>query len=197
MGSKVKFVKSAAQPKDFPEGLWPEVAFAGRSNAGKSSLINGIAGGRVAKVSQTPGKTRLLNFFQMMDSYRILDMPGYGYAARSNNEVKSWEQMIEAYFSLRSQLVVLVLVMDIRRDWTAQEEQLKKFAHGIGRPVVVALTKSDKLKRGPMLQRQKTIIKQSELSDCICVSATDHQSCLDFEDYLFKNYIRKQDEELT
>lgn len=193
MAAKIKFVKSAVLPKEFPGEMIREVAIVGRSNAGKSSLINGMAGGRVAKVSQTPGKTRLLNFFQMGDSYRIVDMPGYGFAARSNSEIQSWEKMVESYFSVRGQLKVLVLVMDIRREWTAQEEQLKSFAHRIGRPVVVALTKSDKLRRGPRLQRQKKIIVQSGLSDCICVSANDQQSCAEFEKLLFKNYIENEE----
>src|SRR5687768_5730395 len=94
---KITFIKSAKVPKDFPHGSKPEVAIAGRSNAGKSSLINIMARSKVAKVSSTPGKTRLLNFFDYDNKFRLVDMPGYGFSKRSGHEQHSWEEMVEAY----------------------------------------------------------------------------------------------------
>lgn len=108
--------------KDFPESKMKEIAMAGRSNAGKSSLINIWANTKIAKVSQSPGKTRLLNFFNMNNSYIIVDMPGYGYASRGGDEVTAWRKMVENYLKQRPQLAGLVLVMDIARDWEDDEE---------------------------------------------------------------------------
>src|SRR6478752_6525097 len=135
MPKTIQFIKSAVLPKDYPIHKMAEVAIAGRSNAGKSSFINALTRNKVAKVSSTPGKTTLLNFFNMEDSYVLVDMPGYGFAARSNDEISQWHQMIEAYLMSRENLVGLVVIMDIRRDWTADEELLKKFSDERGFPL--------------------------------------------------------------
>ena len=133
--------------RDFPETKFKEVAMAGRSNAGKSSLINIWANEKVAKVSQSPGKTRLLNFFNMGNSYIIVDMPGYGYASRGGEELKTWKKMIEGYLSQRPQLAGLVLVMDMARDWETDEETLAQYMMKNDLPVIVGLTKSDKFSK--------------------------------------------------
>ena len=133
--------------KDFPVSKLSEVAFAGRSNAGKSSLINVWANQKIAKVSQSPGKTRLLNFFSMGTSYIIVDMPGYGYASRGGDELKTWRKMVEGYLSQRPQLAGLVLVMDMARDWQDDEEILAQYVMKHDIPVLVALTKSDKFSK--------------------------------------------------
>src|SRR6478752_7250400 len=112
MPKTIQFIKSAVLPKDYPIHKMAEVAIAGRSNAGKSSFINALTRDKVAKVSSTPGKTRLLNFFNMADSYVLVDMPGYGFASRSNSEVLEWHEMIETYLMSRENLVGLILVMD-------------------------------------------------------------------------------------
>lgn len=106
MTIKIDFLRSGVNGKDFPSPDMPEVALVGRSNAGKSSFLNALAKRKVARVSSAPGKTRLLNFFSAGDHYRLVDMPGYGFAARSANEIKSWQQMIERYLEERSCLVV-------------------------------------------------------------------------------------------
>jgi len=127
MPKTIQFIKSAVLAKDYPNHNMAEVAIAGRSNAGKSSFINGLAKSKIAKVSSTPGKTRLLNFFNMEDSYVLTDMPGYGFAARSGNELREWQQMIETYLTTRENLKGLILVMDIRRSWTNDEEIMRLF----------------------------------------------------------------------
>jgi GTP-binding protein len=149
------FLKSASQLDQCPTDDKPEVAFVGRSNAGKSSLLNLVMGRQLAKVSQTPGKTRLLNFFDGPD-YRLVDLPGYGYASRGFAEREGWRAMIESYLSCRGQLRGLVLAMDIRREWTADEDALLKWWSSLQPPsrVIVAFTKSDKLKRGQIAQAE-------------------------------------------
>ena len=121
---KAKFLKSAVNQEDYPPSDRPEVALVGRSNAGKSSLLNALAGSKIAKVSQEPGKTRLLNFFDYGKQYRFVDMPGYGYASRSGSEILSWQEMITKYSDVRENLHGVVLIMDSARDWQEEESNL-------------------------------------------------------------------------
>lgn len=153
--SKIRFVKSATQLSQMPEDDVPEVAFAGRSNSGKSSLINCLAGSRIAKVSGTPGKTRLLNLFDHKLGYRLVDMPGYGFAARSGAEVKSWQKMIESTLMDRENLSAVLLVMDIRRSWSQDEQMLLDLARNQDNEFLLVLTKADKLSRGAGMSARK------------------------------------------
>src|SRR5690242_9500887 len=104
MKKKVRFIKSAVVPKDYPPPLKPELAMIGRSNAGKSSFINAWLEERIAKTSSVPGKTRLLQFFEVADKFFLVDMPGYGWAKRSTSEVEEWQGMIETYIESRENL---------------------------------------------------------------------------------------------
>jgi GTP-binding protein len=122
-----------------------EVAVAGRSNSGKSSIINSWAQTKIAKVSSSPGKTRLLNFFLVEKKFRLVDTPGYGFAARTKNERKSWQEMIETYLSTRTQLRGLILIMDIRRGWEEEEQMLTDWCNAHGIQVFVVLNKADKV----------------------------------------------------
>lgn len=186
----IKYVKSAVLPKDFPPDRGIEVAFAGRSNAGKSSLINALNNHKIAFVSGTPGKTRLLNFFEVNGKYTMVDMPGYGYAARGADEMENWQVMIEDYLAGRQSLRGLLLVMDSRREWTADEEMLKKFAdqHGFG--FAVALTKIDKLTRTELSKVSGALKKKSGVNDIFLVSALKKQGHEELEEWIYLNWVK-------
>ena len=188
---KMTFLKSAVKMKDFPEGDMKEIAFAGRSNAGKSSLINVLAGQKIAKVSQAPGKTRLLNFFKMGDSYIIVDMPGYGYASRGQDEQKLWKKMVEGYLSQRPQLAGLVLLMDMARDWQMDEEVLAQYAMKHDIPILVGLTKSDKFSKRDIEKAISRIKKQSRLEEVFPISAQTQQGCEELEEFIFRSWVRE------
>lgn len=126
----------------------PEIAFAGRSNAGKSSAINTLAGHtRLAFVSKTPGRTQLINFFRLRGGAVMVDLPGYGYAEVPDRIRRQWQGLLENYLRERASLIGLVLIMDSRRPLTALDQQMLDWYAPSGRPVHVLLTKSDKLSR--------------------------------------------------
>jgi GTP-binding protein len=142
---KVRFLLSAASEEQFPEDTGAEVAFAGRSNSGKSSAINAIlVRNGMARASKTPGRTRLLNFFEVEPGRRILDLPGYGYAEASPVEKKQWIGLIKR-LPARASISGLFLIVDMRRGLGDQDEQLLDWAGASGWPVHVLLTKADKL----------------------------------------------------
>jgi GTP-binding protein len=190
----MKYLKSAVLPKDYPDAKRPEVAIAGRSNAGKSSFLNAIAGSKVAHVSQTPGKTRLLNFFDVGVHYRFVDMPGYGFAARAGEEMQEWSKMIETYLSMRGNLRGLVLLMDIRREWDQDEEMLKQFCGKINIPLIVLLTKADKCKAREKQERLKAIRKDSQLTDVFPISAQENVGIEEVEEFIYREWINSKDE---
>ena len=143
-------ILSAADARQFPQDGGAEVAFAGRSNAGKSSAINALTGRRaLARVSKMPGRTRLLNFFELLPGRRIVDLPGYGYATASAAERASWPPMIAA-LARRGSLRGLFLIVDSRRGLLEGDTGLIAWAQDAGRPVHVLLTKCDKLKRAEL-----------------------------------------------
>lgn len=190
MPKSIQFIKSAVLPQDYPVHKMGEIAIAGRSNAGKSSFINALTRNKVAKVSSTPGKTRLLNFFNMEDSYVLVDMPGYGFAARSNDEVLEWHEMIEAYLMGRENLRGLLLIMDIRREWSEDEELLKKFSEERGFPLAVVLTKADKLSRNQIFSTVAKAKKFSGLSAVFPVSSLKKTGQDEVERYIYENWVK-------
>jgi GTP-binding protein len=142
---QVHFLLSVASVEQFPPDDGREVAFAGRSNSGKSSAINAITARHgLARTSKTPGRTKLLNFFELETGRRIIDLPGYGYAEASPAERAQWTSLIDS-LPERSSLGGLFLIVDIRRGLTAQDEQLLEWAQSAGWQVHVLLTKADKL----------------------------------------------------
>ncbi len=144
----MRFLASAPDLSRCPAGEAPEVAFAGRSNAGKSSVLNRLTGSRrTAKVSKTPGRTRLLNFFALASGARVVDLPGYGYAKASAQAQAQWQAAVNEYLSCRDQLAGVVLVTDIRHPGTAFDEQFIDWALASEMPLHVLLNKADKLKR--------------------------------------------------
>ena len=147
---QAELLLSAAHARHFPPDQGAEVAIAGRSNAGKSSAINALTGRRaLARTSKTPGRTRLLNFFELTPGCRIVDLPGYGYAAASAEERASWVSMTTA-LSQRAALRGLMLVIDSRRGVQAADEELIAWAAAVDCPVHVLLSKADKLKRAEL-----------------------------------------------
>ena len=143
------FLKSANAPAQFVPDEGAEVAFAGRSNAGKSSAINIIVNRRqFARTSKTPGRTQLVNFFALREGARLVDLPGYGFARVSGKMRDHWADLMAEYFETRASLRGMFLVVDIRRRLTDFDHRMLAFAEAVGLPVHVLLTKADKLKRG-------------------------------------------------
>jgi GTP-binding protein len=129
-----------------PETNFPEVAFAGRSNVGKSSLLNLLLRRRkFARVSNTPGRTREINFFEVNNAFILVDLPGYGYARVSKERREEWRPLIEGYLRHATQLRGVVLLLDIRRDPTPEDRQMLDYLAEIGVPTLIAVTKTDKL----------------------------------------------------
>jgi GTP-binding protein len=160
---KATFVTSAAAPADFPPPTLPELAVVGRSNVGKSSLINALVGqDGLARTSRTPGRTRLINWFQVdaNPSFHLVDLPGFGYAQVNAATRESWKPLIESYLSERPTLVGVLLLIDIRRGALEEELDFVPWLAEREKPIVVALTKADKL---PKNKRMLEIAKQKKL----------------------------------
>lgn len=143
-----EFEVSVAKPLDMPPSAAPEIAFAGRSNAGKSSAINTLAGHtRLAFVSKTPGRTQLINLFRLRGGGYLVDLPGYGYAAVPEAVRKQWRHLLEHYLTRRPNLVGLVLIMDARHPLTELDAQMIDWFVVTNNPIHILLTKADKLSR--------------------------------------------------
>ena len=143
-----QFLTSAWQPHQFPPDTGAEVAFAGRSNSGKSSALNAITGRKdLARTSKTPGRTQLINFFGLDGDRRLADLPGYGYAKVPEQMKRHWQALLTRYVEARESLAGLVVVMDARRPMTDFDIQMLQWAHSNGLPAHVLLTKADKLNR--------------------------------------------------
>lgn len=159
---KATFLTSAAKVNQCPADVGCEVAFVGRSNAGKSSALNKICHQtRLAKTSKTPGRTQLLNFFALSEQQRLVDLPGYGYAKVPDSVKKAWQEQLGHYLESRKSLVGLVILMDVRHPLTSFDEALLEWAEHYQKPLHVLLTKADKLSRGPakstLLHLQKVL----------------------------------------
>jgi len=147
--SQASFLTSASRAAQFVPDRGVEVAFAGRSNAGKSSALNAVTGRRaLARTSKTPGRTQLINFFGLDGDQRLVDLPGYGFAKVPEAMRRQWRRLMADYFSSRSSLRGLFVVMDSRRPLTEVDRRMLAMADGVGCPVHVLLTKADKLSRG-------------------------------------------------
>ncbi|HEY1953272.1 MAG TPA: ribosome biogenesis GTP-binding protein YihA/YsxC [Gemmatimonadaceae bacterium] len=161
----VEFIGGMAERHGWrPESSLPEVAFAGRSNVGKSSLLNTLVRRKsFARVSRTPGRTREINFFRINNEFVLVDLPGYGYARISKERKAEWRPMIESYLRRTSQLRGIVLLLDIRRDPSDDDREMLDFLAETEVPTIVALTKVDKLSKAAGLTRTTEIAKSLHL----------------------------------
>jgi len=158
---EIAFLKSAFRKSDYPPADRPEIAFAGRSNVGKSSLINVLVKRKgVARTSAKPGRTQAINFFSLEDRLYLVDLPGYGFARVPLHVKKSWGEMVETYLRRRSNLKAVVIILDIRRDLSGGDKELLDWLRYHGKKSIVVLTKSDKLSRQKSISRAKQIENQ-------------------------------------
>ena len=173
-----EFVTSATKPSQYPpEGL-PEIAFAGRSNVGKSSLINVLVNRkRLVKTSSTPGRTQLVNFFDISDNITFVDLPGYGWARVPASVRKNWGPMIETYLSGRNTLKGVVVILDIRRTPREAEHNLIAWLEHYSIASILVLTKADKLSKTKMARQRAVVARELALdgSDLILFSAKSRQ----------------------
>src|SRR6185295_8361639 len=161
------FVKSATSPEHYPRDGRPEIAFMGRSNVGKSSLINSLLGTRgLARTSSTPGRTQLINFCLINDSFNFVDLPGYGYARVPRDVKKHWGPMVEKYLATRPNLVLSILITDSRHEPTELDLLMKGWLEARGKPFIIVATKADKLSSNKLrasLSRASAVLGSNEL----------------------------------
>jgi GTP-binding protein len=158
--ASAEFLRTAKFPKDYPQLRKPEVAFLGRSNVGKSSLINALLHRKsLARISSTPGRTRALNFFLINQRFLFVDPPGYGYAKVSRMEKKGWDQMVRTYFNDHPSRIVAVLILDARHEPTKRDLQMRDWLEFYGLPYLVVATKIDKVKKNQWKSREKALKK--------------------------------------
>jgi GTP-binding protein len=158
---QIEFVISAVSERDFPKEGIPEVVFAGRSNVGKSSLINSLAGNNsLARISSTPGKTQTVNFYRINSSFFFVDLPGFGYAKAGKAAIRQWKDLIDRYFLNREQIALVIQLIDSRMLPTKQDLQLFEWLESLRLPHLVVGTKSDKLS-GNQLSAQMHAISKS------------------------------------
>jgi len=163
---RARFSTSASKPSQFPEGDMLEVAFAGRSNAGKSSALNALCDQKsLARISKTPGRTQLINFFPLDEQRTLVDLPGYGYAKVPEKMRREWQQLMEDYLGKREQLRGLVVIMDIRHPLKDYDTQMLEWCEHMQIPMHILLTKADKLKRGAASKQLLMVKKEMKESD--------------------------------
>lgn len=169
--TRAEYLLSAPSIKQCPEDTGREVAFAGRSNAGKSSAINVLTRqGKLARTSKTPGRTQLINFFSLSETRRLVDLPGYGFAKVPKAMKQKWDQNLAEYLQKRISLQGLILLMDIRHPLQEYDWQMIRWSRQSGMPIHILLTKADKLKNGPAkstLLQVKREIDNAGMSDDI------------------------------
>lgn len=156
----------AVAPNQYPEDELPEIAFAGRSNVGKSSFINSLINrSNLARTSGKPGKTRTINFYIINNTFRFVDLPGYGYAQVSKAEKEKWGQIIEKYLTDRENLKEIILIVDIRHEPTEQDLIMYQWIKSFGYAGIVIATKADKISKGNWQKHIKIIKNKLEIGD--------------------------------
>ena len=164
----ISFISSAVKSENYPDTNG-EVVFVGRSNVGKSSIINSLYG-KVAYVGKKPGKTRLLNFFNVDDKYTVCDVPGYGYANRSAKEIIQFGEMMDEYFDTRDKLKLCVMILDIRRTPNQDDLDMHDFLKHHNIPCLLVLNKCDKLSNNQRINQMKMILEVMGENEAICIN---------------------------
>jgi len=163
---KVELIATAVKKGQYPADSLPEIAFAGRSNVGKSSLLNLLMNRKsLARVSGSPGKTRTINFYEINEKFRIVDLPGYGYAKASKSLTETWGGMMEEFFESREKLLKVVQLVDIRHTPTAQDIQMYEYLRYYKLEWLIVATKADKISRSEIQKSLSGIHKTLELSE--------------------------------
>ena len=164
--TSLEFIKSATEPSQYPEDHLPEVAFVGRSNVGKSSLINALVNRRrFAKISSTPGRTRLVNFFRINNRLGFVDLPGYGYAKVPLEIRKSWGPIVERYLTERRSLSLVVVILDLRREPSGDDLTLIDWLSHYDKKMLFVLTKADKLSKNKIVVNRRIIRDSMKVTD--------------------------------
>lgn len=194
------FITSATKKSQYPEPHMPEVAFVGRSNVGKSSLINSITGRRaLARVSNTPGRTRLVNFFLINGEISLVDLPGYGYAKVSKSQLSDFQKIIEEYLENRENLEKIILLVDSRHVPTADDVMMYNYVKHYDIPCVIVGTKLDKLKRNEIKKNEKIIREKLQIRDTdefVMFSSLSKENKEQLMDKVFKGLIPEEGTEI-
>jgi len=170
--SSARFVKSAKQANDFPKDRFPEIAFCGRSNSGKSSLLNALTNSKgLARTSSSPGRTQLINFFLVDGQTYYVDLPGYGYAKVPKGIRDTWGEMVEGYLRNREPLKLAIMLVDSRIPPTDSDRTMKEWLDHFGIPNLVVLTKSDKISRNELTKALRTCAETLQTKEIIAFSA--------------------------
>lgn len=158
--NKARYELTAVKPEQYPSGNIPEIALVGRSNVGKSTIINTLLNRRnMARVSSEPGKTRGINFYNIDDAYYLVDLPGYGYASVSKGEKHSWGKIIETYLNSRRQLKMVIMLVDIRHAPSSDDRMMYKWILEHSMPHIMVAAKTDKIPRSRIQARKQDIQK--------------------------------------
>lgn len=170
------FIAAATTPSSLPPGRRPEIAFLGRSNVGKSSLINSLLGVKgLARTSSTPGRTQSINFFLINEAFHFVDLPGYGYAKVAKEKRQQWGQLIEGYLAQRERLVLSILIVDARHEPSPLDIQMKSWLQHFELPFLIVSTKIDKLKANERRQAWQSARKVLETERIVPYSAVTRE----------------------
>jgi GTP-binding protein len=177
---QAEFVKSAVSERDFPAEGVPEVVFTGRSNVGKSSLINKLVGNKkLARTSATPGKTQSINYYRIDGSFFLVDLPGFGYAKAGKVAIRKWKDLIERYFHKQKTIALVVQLIDSRMPPTKLDKELSEWLEALHLPRLVVATKSDKLSNNQKSLQSRLISSSMEGRSVVMSSAKTGEGCRD------------------
>ena len=197
--NKVELMISAVKKTQYPNTVVPEIALVGRSNVGKSSMINKVLNRRnFARVSATPGKTITINFYNIDNQLTLVDLPGYGYAARSKGEIKKWGSMIDEYLGSRPQLAQVVLLVDSRHKPSTDDVMMMEWIRHASDYAVVFATKCDKLSKKQLADNLELIVETLDLQDgdILIPFSTKQTECVDdFWDYIYGCILNEEEED--